>query len=269
MPHIQLGGVKETLLITFYAKAMESRLPDSLLQDRFAAAALARLDYDFARFRLGRSSYVGIALRAWKLDRWAAGFLAAHPDACVAHLGCGLDSRVFRLDPPPSVAWFEVDYPDVLALRSEVYPAREGCTLLPGAMGDPSWLDALPTGRPLLIVAEGLMPYLREAQVSALLRGLLARFPQGELIFDGYNRFGIRMLGLFLPFWARGARVHWALDEPKELEALVPGLQLVEERLTYTPEECRRMAWSSRAFVQLMQRWPTLGRIGRLLRYRW
>ncbi|MDF3931227.1 class I SAM-dependent methyltransferase [Pseudomonas citronellolis] len=268
MPSVQLGGVKQTLLITFYAKAMESRLPDSLLRDHFAYAALQRLDHDFSRFHFGRNSQVGIALRAWKLDRWAAEFLAAHPDACVLHLGCGLDSRVFRLDPPASVAWFDVDFPDVLALRRRVYPERAGCTLLEGDMGDPSWLAALPGGRPLLIVAEGLVPYLRESEVTGLLRALVARFPRGELIFDGYNHFGIRLLRLMLPLLARGAQAHWALDDPADLEALVPGLRLLDEHLVYTPEECRRMSWASRRFVDLMQRWPKLGRVGRLLRYR-
>jgi hypothetical protein len=33
----------------------------------------------------------------------------AHPQATVLHLGCGLDSRVFRVDPPPSVRWYDVD----------------------------------------------------------------------------------------------------------------------------------------------------------------
>jgi hypothetical protein len=33
--------------------------------------------------------------------------LRANPVATVLHLGCGLDSRVFRIDPPPTVRWFD------------------------------------------------------------------------------------------------------------------------------------------------------------------
>ena len=43
--------------------------------------------------------------------------LADHPDATVLHVGCGMDSRVFRVDPPATVQWFDVDYPDVIELR--------------------------------------------------------------------------------------------------------------------------------------------------------
>ena len=50
-----------------------------------------------------------MTLRAKQLDDWCTDFLQRHPDAVVLHLGCGLDGRVFRLDPPPSVLWFDVD----------------------------------------------------------------------------------------------------------------------------------------------------------------
>jgi leucine carboxyl methyltransferase len=42
----------------------------------------------------------------------------------VLHVGCGMDSRFFRVDPPASVQWFDVDYPDVIGLR--LLP-RTGC----------------------------------------------------------------------------------------------------------------------------------------------
>ena len=45
---VSLTGVSQTLLITAHAKAMESRMPGSLLNDRFADAALGLLDYDTA-----------------------------------------------------------------------------------------------------------------------------------------------------------------------------------------------------------------------------
>jgi O-methyltransferase involved in polyketide biosynthesis len=52
---------------------------------------------------------IGVALRAHILDEWAREFLLHYADAAVVHPGCGLDSRVFRIDPPPSVAWYDVD----------------------------------------------------------------------------------------------------------------------------------------------------------------
>ena len=49
---VKLHGAQETLLVTLCAKAGESELSDSLLKDRFAARALARIDYDFGRLKI-------------------------------------------------------------------------------------------------------------------------------------------------------------------------------------------------------------------------
>ena len=92
---VSLTGERQTLLITLYGKGEESRLPDSLLHDRFAAAALDRIDHDFEQLKINRDIMIGLAMRAYILDRWTRAFLAFHPDATVLHLGCGLDSRVF------------------------------------------------------------------------------------------------------------------------------------------------------------------------------
>ncbi len=58
-----------------------------------------------------------VASLAATFDLLMTRYLADHPDATVLHLGCGMDSRVFRVDPPVSVQWYDVDYPDVIDLR--------------------------------------------------------------------------------------------------------------------------------------------------------
>ncbi|HFL2001448.1 TPA: class I SAM-dependent methyltransferase, partial [Pseudomonas aeruginosa] len=49
---ITLTGEKQTLLITLYAKALDSRLDDSILHDRFAEEAVRQIDFDFSRVAL-------------------------------------------------------------------------------------------------------------------------------------------------------------------------------------------------------------------------
>ncbi|KAG1388201.1 hypothetical protein G6F59_016064 [Rhizopus arrhizus] len=112
MEKVHLTREKATLLITLYAKAEESRLPGSLLQDHYAACAVARIDHDFAALGMRRDEMIGLAMRAYTLDAWVREFLAAHRGATVLHLGCGLDSRVFRVAAEPDVNWFDVDFPE-------------------------------------------------------------------------------------------------------------------------------------------------------------
>lgn len=270
---VALTREKETLLITLWAKAGESLLPDSLLKDRFAAEAAARIDYDFARLRIDRDLMVGLAMRAHTLDGWTRDFLASHGDAIVLHLGCGLDSRVFRIAPPAGVDWYEIDYPEVIALRNQLYPARASCHLIGSSVIEPGWLDLLPRDRPAMIVAEGVLPYLPEEEVPLLFERLVRRLPAGEIVFDAYSPFGLKLIAMQPSIKATGAVLRWALDDPAELEQQVPGLELVTELTAYDPdgydrEQIARMSWPARFAMQFFSLIPPLARIGLLLRYR-
>jgi methyltransferase (TIGR00027 family) len=265
---VTLTAEKETLLITLYARAEESRLPDSLLRDRFAAATVDRVDYDFARLRIGRDIAISVAMRAKLFDDWTRDFIAANPEAVVLHLGCGLDSRVFRLDPPASVLWFEVDYPEVIALRRRLYPERLGCRLIASSVTEPGWLSEVPRDRPAIIVAEGVFPYLPAEEVPALLERLTAHFPRGEIAFDGYSGLGLRLIRRNHSVQATGAALHWSIEDSRLLEQQVPRLKLVAELTNDDPAEIARMPWKARLTIRLFFLIPAFRRIGRMLRYR-
>lgn len=270
---VALTQEKETLLITLWAKAGESLLPDSLLKDRFAAEAAARIDYDFARLKVDRDLMVGLAMRAHTLDGWTRAFLAEHGDAIVLHLGCGLDSRIFRIDPPASIDWYDVDYPEVIALRRRLYPARAGYQLIGSSVTERGWLEALPQDRPAMIVAEGLLPYLPEEEVPLLLERLVRHCRSGEIVFDAYSPLGLKLIALQPSIKATGAVLRWSLDDSSELERQVPGLELVTELTAYDPDgydpaQFARMSWPARFAMQFFSLIPPLARIGLLLRYR-
>ncbi|MEI5664166.1 class I SAM-dependent methyltransferase [Bosea sp. CCNWLW174] len=270
---VALTREKETLLITLWAKAGESLLPDSLLKDRFAAEAATHIDYDFARLKVNRDLMVGLAMRAHALDGWTRDFLGRHPEALVLHLGCGLDSRVFRIDPPAGVDWYDIDYPDVIALRQKLYPARDGYHLIGSSVTEPGWIAGLPRDRPTMIVAEGLLLYLPEEEVPLLLERLVQRSPSGEIVFDAYSPFGLKLIAMQPSIKATGAALHWSLDDPCELERQVPGLELVTEMTAYDPDgydpaQIARMSWPARCTMQFFSLIPPLARIGLLLRYR-
>lgn len=270
---VTLTGEKETLLVTLFAKAEESRLPDSLLRDRFAAMAVAGIDYDFASLCIDRDLMIGLALRADILDRWTRDFIARHPTATVLHIGCGLDSRVFRIDPPAGVRWFDVDYPEVVDLRRKLYPDREGYRLIGSSVTQPDWLGEVPSDQPMLVIAEGLLPYLAGNEVPHLLGRLAGHAPSGEQIFDAYSRLGLRLISLQPSIRATGAALHWALDDPHDLERQVPGLTLAtclsaHDPEGYDPAQIARMSWLARVSVWAFALVPAIGNIGWLLRYR-
>ncbi|RUZ78146.1 class I SAM-dependent methyltransferase [Mesorhizobium sp. M7A.F.Ca.US.006.01.1.1] len=265
---VHLTGERETLLLTLYGKALESRLPDSLLGDRLADEAVHKIDYDFSRLKVDGNLGVGLAIRAKTLDVRVEDFLARNPDAIVLHLGCGLDTRIFRVDPPSGVDWFDVDYPEVIDLRRKLYPPRDHCHLVASSVIEPDWLAQVPRNRPAIVVAEGLTPYLAADEGPRLFARLVSHLASGELIFDAYSNFGLKLLRLNPTIKVTGAEVYWAIDDPHELELTVPKLRFVEDISAYKPEHAARMGWSAKLFIRLWKYIPALRKIGRLLRYR-
>ncbi|CCV05358.1 Tetracenomycin polyketide synthesis O-methyltransferase tcmP (fragment) [Mesorhizobium metallidurans STM 2683] len=63
------------------------------------------------------------------------------------HLGCGLDTRIFRVDPPQGVEWFDVDYPEVIELRRKLYPSRDHYHRVASSVTEPDWPAEVPGNR--------------------------------------------------------------------------------------------------------------------------
>ncbi|MEZ2332535.1 class I SAM-dependent methyltransferase [Mesorhizobium sp. RCC_202] len=265
---VNLTGARETLLMTLYGKALESRLPHSLLKDRFADEAVKKIDYDFSRLKVDANLGLGFAIRAKTLDASVEDFLARNLDAIVLHLGCGLDTRVFRVDPPRGIDWFDVDYPEVIELRRKLYPSRDNYHLIASSVTEPDWLAQIPRNRPAIVVAEGLTPYLPAEEGPRLLSRLVAHLAGGELMFDAYSNLGLKLMRLSPAIKVTGADVHWAIEDPRELERAVPKLRFIEEISRYKSPAGARMTWPARLFVGLWKIIPPLRKVGRILRFR-
>lgn len=257
----RLSGVRETLLYPLYHRALDQRSKTPIVGDAWAADVFDRVAAGNRKgvltAKLGASGRFPPLLRARRLDDWTREFLAAHPDATVLHLGCGLDSRAFRLDLPTTVQWYDLDLPDVIELRQRLYPQRAGYRMLGFSATDARWLEEIPADRPTLIVAEGLLPYLTETEARELFMRLTDRFPSGELIFDGVAGLTARMTKLF----------RWTLGDPRELEGWNARLTLVEV-VPWTADAERIPSRQYRVLFGLLDRFAAIRNGMRLLRYR-
>jgi O-methyltransferase involved in polyketide biosynthesis len=259
---------RETLLITLYARALHSRSPDPILRDPWAEEAVSRIDYDFTKLKVRELNALSIAVRAKNFDLWTSQYLREHPEATVLYLGCGMDSRVYRVDPPASARWFDVDYPDVIALRQRLYPARAGYYPLGSSLADLNWLDQVPANYPAMIIAEGVMMYLPEAVVGPLLRRLTDHFPSGQMAFDAFNHLARQAAKADQSVGATGASFGWTIDDPQDIRQLAPRLDLIREFRTQEFEGYARFPGVLRAVVGLMDPFPALRRMNRVLLYR-
>ncbi|GII59478.1 putative polyketide synthase protein [Planotetraspora thailandica] len=264
---VQFTGEKATLLATLYGRAHDSMADDPILGDTAAADLMSRIDYDFDRFRMRRGETLSVAMRARQLDQWAREFLTSRPDATVLYLGCGLDSRAFRLGPPPGVRWFDLDYPDVIDVRRALYPSPEGYRMIGSSVTDPRWLEEIPADRPALVIAEGLLMYLSESDIRNLFSEIVDRFPSGRLIFDAISPLGTRLQRFTRPVQAVGATFTWALDDPHRIEQWDPRIRLVTALPAADLPGVEKLPWDVRLAVRAMRLIPPLRWAGVLLRY--
>jgi len=254
---ITLTPEQETLLIVLYAKAQPG---NPLFFDPKARDILERVDYDFTRLRVPYKTIVLVCQRAKKLDVVARAFLDEHANGVVLHLGCGLDSRFWRVD-NGQVEWYDLDMQPVIELRRQFYAEHERYHPIASSVTDLEWTNEVATkDRPVLIMAEGLLMYLAEADVKRLFLRLREVFPGCRLIADVFSRMTARSATKHPSLKQTGASIGWGIDNPHEVEGWAQGIRLLEEwYFTQDPDLKRlnpgyRLAYKLAGMFKMVQR---------------
>jgi len=263
--------LQDSLYLTLCCRALDNRSAHPVLGDALADEIVRELDHDTGRLHIDANLVNTCALRAKRLDEVAADFVHRHPDAVGLDLGAGLDTRSARIGLPPTVDWYDVDFPEVVAERQRVIHGPGDPHPIGADVRDGHWLDAVPTGRPAVVVADGLMGFLTRAEVSALLDRLVSHFPSGEIAFNSYSRFAIWATRHVPGTKAVSGLLRFpGVDDPHELE-WNPRLHLVREILLSREPEVARFppllrwyyrlsahstAWSRRGTIVLHYRFP-------------
>jgi O-methyltransferase involved in polyketide biosynthesis len=269
----QLTPVEQTAFLTVYARALDSRWRRPILGDRLADEVVGRIDYDFAGLGVQASVVCQTALRAKMLDDRVRDFVHKHHDAVVVDLGAGLDSGFYRVDPPPSVDWYSVDLPGILALRDEALPTNPHSHSVPVSLAEKHWPETIPGDRPTMLIADGLFAFLPEPVIVAIFRRITDHFSTGEFAFNDYGRIGwVSKLAIKLypqkMFKDVGSQWGYAgFKDAHHPETWNPRMRLVEEAsLAYEPEVDLFPGWI-RVATKLSGKSKTGARKARILRY--
>jgi len=269
----QLTPVEQTAFLTVYARALESRWRRPILGDRLADEVVGRIDYDFAGLGVQASVVCQTALRAKMLDDRVRDFVHKHHDAVVVDLGAGLDSGFYRVDPPPSVDWYSVDLPGILALRDEALPTNPHSHSVPVSLAEKHWPETIPGDRPTMLIADGLFAFLPEPVIVGIFRRITDHFSTGEFAFNDYGRIG-RVSKLAIKLYPQkmfkdvGSQWGYAgFKDAHHPETWNPRMRLVEEAsLAYEPEVDLFPGWI-RVATKLSGKSKTGARKARILRY--
>ncbi|MFI6604128.1 class I SAM-dependent methyltransferase [Nonomuraea sp. NPDC050536] len=264
---MQLGQIQQTALLTLYARALDSRLSRPILGDPLSADIASQIDYDFAKLKVKPNLVYSTALRARRIDDAVRAFTTAHSEAIVLDLGCGLDTRAARCAPPSGVDWYDVDYPEILDLREKYLPGRSH--LVAADLTSDAWLEQVPTGRPAMLVAEGLLPFMPGDTFATMIRRLARHVSGGELALNGYTRFAAWTMKYHPTIKALGIQAAQGFDDPREPESWGSGLTLAGEQLLCRDPLVAEFPQPLRAATRFMALGTGMSRQGsRVLRYR-
>lgn len=179
----KLSGLSATLLIPLWAKAIEYDRPEALLEDLEAVRMMKLIDYDFDKFSSAKLSQIGCCGRARLIDNETRRFIERYPDAVVLQLGAGLDARFERLG-RPNVTWFDLDLPEVIAIRRQLLPESKNRYLATSLFNE-SWMRFVAElHKPVLLLLEGVLMYFPEAEVKAFFAAVARHLPRATVVFD-------------------------------------------------------------------------------------
>jgi O-methyltransferase involved in polyketide biosynthesis len=227
-----LDGVQKTLLLPLWGRAQETLSKAPLLHDPLAVAITQEIPRDLTSLFEGlshvtRESWIA---RSIYFDEKAARFLQQHPDGTVVDIGCGLDTTFERVD-NGLVHWFDLDLPEVIALRSSYLQESDRRRFVAGSALDAAWLSEVAASTRVLLIMAGVIYYFTVAEIQTMFGRLSQRFERVEIVFDYCSDTGRRIANKRVLEQAdmdESAQLKWSTNDIREIQGWYPALRVME-----------------------------------------
>ena len=206
---IEKNTVQETLIIPLCARKVCSQLYPNLYRDETAVSLINEIDYDFSEAEknshrlMQRFGSLEVAMRQNDLTFEVKDYLKIHPNAAVVNLGCGLDNTGRSCD-NGSCKIYNLDFPDVIAVRNKLLPAGDREENIPCDLNNTEWFSKIDASGGAVFFASGVFYYFLTEQVKTLVQGMADAFSGGKLVFDAANRTAVKMIA---KTWLKSAKI--------------------------------------------------------------
>ena len=284
-PDFSISDVSATMLITLYARARESSSPDPIIKDPKAVEMIEIIKKQIAgtdnliHKKILKDKYnpklaVTMSLRSRRFDLYVTDFLSKYPEGTVINLGCGLDTRFYRID-NGTVIWYDIDFPEVIELRKRFMEENSRHVFIGNSILSPDWIAKVKTGGPYLILAEGVFMYLTEPDVKDLFNMIQGDLGLAEIVCEVTNRYWVdKMKSSYMQWKFRrqlgmtgGAVFSFGVPDSRYFERWNPKYEFLDE-WTYFDDHEKKLGWfnlfSSIEIFRKVQ-WSLHYRIGKIL----
>lgn len=206
---IEKNTVQETLVIPLYARKMCSELFPDLYRDETAVRLIDKIDYDFSEAAkksgsiMQRFGFLEVAVRQNDIAFEVRDYLKTHPSAALVNLGCGLDNTGRYCD-NGKCRIYNLDFPNVIAVRNELLPPGEREENIPCDLNDTEWFNKIDASGGAVFFASGVFYYFLSEQVKSLVGAMAKAFPGGRLVFDAAGKTAVKMIA---KTWIKTAKI--------------------------------------------------------------
>lgn len=213
--------ISETLFIPLVARATESARDNPIISDAKSVEILKTMNLEDKITDGGTISTLGILSRTKVIDDEVKRILSLDANTTIINLGAGLDTRITRVD-NGLLKWVDLDLPDVIQFRRQFFSEDERIQTISKSVLDTTWTqDVHPyeNGR-VIIIAEGLLMYFPEEDVSKIFTLLANHFQGADMFFDVVHSYFVnkKISSTFL----------WGVDNAKDIKKLHPAVELVQ-----------------------------------------
>ncbi len=139
-----------------YTKSKTDR-PNARIKDYKAKEIIDALGVDVSKYD-PFMSHEGVVARTIMYKNELERLIKLYPDALCINLGCGFDDKFVQVD-NGRITWFDVDLPDILAVRRKIYQDRDRCVMKEGSAFESGWTKDLPKRSTTIVVMEGVLEY--------------------------------------------------------------------------------------------------------------
>ena len=217
-----LNGAAETMLQSFYARAMYSKNPKHRFKDAKAEEIVAKLDYDFSKAGKDQTMSGGVIARTAVLDELVSDFIQKNPDCTVVNIACGLDTRFYRMD-NGRITWYNLDLPETIQVRDSVYREKGRVSTIGCSCFDPAWPKQVTKRGKMLFIIEGLTMYLTKEQVAQMLAIIRDNFDNAYVIMECLCPKFVNKEKVEKSIQSTGAAFTWGANSFEELGDVAKG----------------------------------------------
>lgn len=268
MEKIVLTEEKETLLIPLVGKAQENKKENPILNDKKAIEIVEQIDYDFNSLKISEKTNIMMCIRAKLIDNHVKRFLSSNKNNVALHLGCGLDSRYYRIK-NNDVEWYDIDFKEVINIRQHFFKETDKYHMIASSVTESEWIERIPQEKDnYIIVAEGLFMYLKENEIKELLSRLKDRIGNYTLIFDAYSVLTAKNANRHPSLKKTGAKINWGINNPEELENWGLGIELIDKEYFTDYKGIDNLSIINRIMFKIANIFSVAKKAHRLLIYR-